>query len=115
MIVPKSNHIRGPFHCILSEKMGSRSDLSSNWRIKSDTASSSTQDIESDPRSALTEDRGNQKEAVETPSTDDIRGEDDPRTLQAIDEGRRLYVGNLLYAAKPNDVESLFLGNKYEM
>lgn len=44
-----------------------------------------------------------------------IRGEDDPRTLQAIEEGCRLYVGNLAYMAKRKDIEDLFVGNGYRM
>ncbi|KAF2436469.1 RNA-binding domain-containing protein [Tothia fuscella] len=32
----------------------------------------------------------------------------DEQTLQAIAEGRRIYVGNLVYHAKPEDVEALF-------
>ncbi|KAL8693541.1 MAG: hypothetical protein Q9218_001666 [Villophora microphyllina] len=44
-----------------------------------------------------------------------IRGEDDPRTLQAIAEGRRLYVGNLPYMAKTRDIECLFEGDGYQI
>ena len=40
---------------------------------------------------------------------------DDPIALQAIAEGRRLYVGNMPYFAKSEDVESLFAGDNYKM
>lgn len=49
------------------------------------------------------------------PEKPSLRSEDDPRTLQAIAEGRRLYVGNLPYIAKTRDVESLFEGENYQM
>ena len=42
-----------------------------------------------------------------------IRGEKDPRTLKAIKEGRRLYVGNLPYKAQTKDVEELFVKHSY--
>lgn len=45
----------------------------------------------------------------------DIRGEDDPRTLQAIDEGRRLYVQTLPYMARRGYIGKLFARNGYEM
>lgn len=44
-----------------------------------------------------------------------MRGEDDPRTLQAIAEGRRLYVGNMPYMAKMRDVEALFADVSYKV
>ncbi|KAL2043211.1 hypothetical protein N7G274_004271 [Stereocaulon virgatum] len=44
-----------------------------------------------------------------------IRGEDDPRTLLAIAEGRRLYVGNLPYMAKTEDVKDFFAANEYQI
>lgn len=40
---------------------------------------------------------------------------DDSMALQAIAEGRRLYVGNMPYFAKNEDVESLFAGDDYKM
>ena len=49
------------------------------------------------------------------PLTTMLRGESDPATLQAIEEGRRLYVGNLPYRAKLEDVQGLFVGNGYPM
>ncbi|KAL9576392.1 MAG: hypothetical protein Q9212_007135 [Teloschistes hypoglaucus] len=50
-----------------------------------------------------------------SPERPTLRGEDDPRTLQAIAEGRRLYVGNLPYMAKTADVESLFEEDDYQI
>ena len=37
-----------------------------------------------------------------------LRGENDPRNLQAIAEVRRLYVGNMPYKAQLQDVRDLF-------
>ena len=45
----------------------------------------------------------------------EVRGEDDPRTFQAIVEGRRLYVGNLPYMAKAQDVRTFFESSGYQM
>ncbi|KAK0467282.1 putative ribonucleoprotein [Desarmillaria tabescens] len=39
--------------------------------------------------------------------------ESDASALQAIEEGRRLYVGNLPYMAKKQDVQALFEGDGY--
>ena len=46
---------------------------------------------------------------------DSLRGEDDERTLQAINEGRRLYVGNLPYRAQVQDVKDVFTERDYNM
>lgn len=48
-------------------------------------------------------------------SGETLRGEDDPNTLQAIAEGRRLYVGNMPYIAKTIDVELLFAEVDYHV
>ena len=50
-----------------------------------------------------------------TKSPKTIRGIDDSRSMQAIAEGRRLYVGNMPYRAKKKDVESLFSTGDYTM
>jgi RNA recognition motif-containing protein len=38
-----------------------------------------------------------------------------PQVPQAITEGRRLYVGNMPYMAKKEDVEALFREGDYKM
>lgn len=43
------------------------------------------------------------------------RGQDDLRTQQAIHEGRRLYVGNLPYMAKSEDIAEFFALNCYKI
>ena len=44
-----------------------------------------------------------------------VREDDAAQTSQAIEEGRRLYVGNVPYAANIQDVENLFVGGDYVM
>lgn len=111
--------------------MSSRSDLSNNWRVKSDLPanveaeqlSRNARHQRDQPRdlqryqqrdgidSSPTEPR--QSETNRIPGT--VRGENDPRTLRAIAEGRRVYVGNMPYMAKTEDVESLFANSDLEM
>lgn len=97
--------------------MAGRSELSNNWRAKSDTPSGiiSHSHRLNGFRSSNTTPIALGQRDFRNPSTDHIRGEDDPRTLQAIEEGRRLYVGNLPYMAKTEDVENLFVRNGYQM
>ena len=64
--------------------MKSSGQLSNNWRVETHQ-SSTLASRERDPMAP----------AVNT------RGEDDRRTQQAIDEGRRVYVGSLPYMANP--------------
>lgn len=75
--------------------------LSSNWRSTPKTTSSTRAQHD------LPDDN--------VQPTNVLRGEDDPQTLAAIDEGRRLYVGNLSYRAKTEDVENLFETEDYKM
>lgn len=125
--------------------MSSRSDLSNNWRVKSDLpARSSIVEAERStqlPRYARRQrdppldqpqdqlqgqQRHQQRHGINIRSTESpqsetnqmpriVRGEDDPRTLQAIAEGRRVYVGNMPYMAKTEDVESLFANSDLVM
>lgn len=91
--------------------------LSSNWRAKPDvclepafnTAATNQKDKPSESPS-----RDPRDNAVR-PSIAEIRGEDNPRTLQAIEEGRRIYVGNLPYLAGAKDIDDLFMNHGYEM
>lgn len=91
--------------------MATRSQISSNWRAKPQPPSNIDQsDIERESPNAITE------TIPKSPSNEtEIRGENDPRTLQAIAEGRRLYVGNLPYMAQTKDIETLFAQNDYQM
>lgn len=100
--------------------MSSRANLSSNWRVKSDN-----QAVDPPTRQAprIAHQRPSNPDSQPThilPNTtfntlNTIRGEDDPRTLQAIADGRRVYVGNMPYMAKPDDVKGLFADGDYSM
>lgn len=102
--------------------MAGHSELSNNWRAKSDTPSEIVSHSHrlNEFRSSNTTptalgQRDLRKPISRIPSIDHIRGEEDPRTLQAIEEGRRVYVGNLPYMAKTEDVENLFVMSGYQM
>ncbi|KAI4230234.1 MAG: hypothetical protein L6R36_000199 [Xanthoria steineri] len=96
--------------------MATRSQISSNWRAKAQPPSTIDQpNIEHEKpqhnnNNALTE-----PSPTQPSSEPKIRGESDPRTLQAIAEGRRLYVGNLPYMAQTKDIENLFANNNYQI
>lgn len=100
--------------------MSSRANLSDNWRVKSDNQ---VVDLSTrpPPRSAYQRPSNLDNRASNVlPNTasntlNTIRGEDDPRTLQAIADGRRVYVGNMPYMAKPEDVKGLFADGEYSM
>ncbi|KAL8727504.1 MAG: hypothetical protein Q9181_005690 [Wetmoreana brouardii] len=107
--------------------MATRSELSSNWRTRMESPlEGGSKGI---PEYTNTSSGGEyvqqRKTRLEKPDKDDrshassetavLRGEDDPRTLQAIAEGRRLYVGNLPYIAKTRDVERLFAESNYQI
>lgn len=94
--------------------------FSSNWRAKPDasslpdlnTPSTNQTDKLSESLSRHQKDKGVK---MPTASEVEIRGEDDPRTLQAVEEGRRLYVGNLPYLAGAKEVKDLFMSHHYDM
>lgn len=105
-----------------------RSKLSNNWRIKSDATprdrsdNAVRQQMNSYPSHRHTQQNSPIHENGISMNTEagslgiqTIRGEDDPRTAQAIAEGRRLYVGNLPYMAKADDVEDLFKSGEYRV
>ena len=111
-----------------ANQTASRSELSSNWRTKIDsppTTGNNTAGRTPGPASKPDYIRqrdswGKRKDLKDNNPKQPIsretkRGEDDPDTLQAIAEGRRLYVGNLLYMAKTGDVEMLFGDHDYRM
>ena len=91
--------------------------LSSNWRARPDvrlepgfnTASTNQKNKSSESPSC------NPRIDAVKPSIAEIRGEDSTRTLQAIEEGRRLYVGNLPYLAGAKDIDDLFMNNDYQL
>lgn len=111
-----------------ANRTASRSELSSNWRTRVD-ARPSTGNNAATPtpgppsKPDYIQQRGSwskSREKTENKSDEPVgggtlRGEDDPDTLRAIAEGRRLYVGNMPYMAKTNDVEMLFAEGDYQM
>lgn len=100
--------------------MSSRANLSDNWRVKSDNQVVDPP-TRQPPRSGHQRPSNLDNRATSVlPNTasntlNTIRGEDDPRTLQAIADGRRVYVGNMPYMAKPEDVKGLFADGDYSM
>lgn len=89
--------------------MISRSNQSKNWRVKSGPENSSPE-FDRHLHGKSGSQTNNDVVSVRT-----LRGDDDPRTLQAIEEGRRLYVGNMPYMAKVEDIEALFPKGDYLM
>lgn len=100
--------------------MSSRANLSDNWRVKSDNQAVNLP-TRQPPRSAhqrpsnLDSRPTNVLPTTASNTLNTIRGEDDPRTMQAIADGRRVYVGNMPYMAKPEDVKDLFADGDYFM
>lgn len=75
-----------------NKQPSSRAASSNNWRMKPE------------------ESRGKQQSSG---GQNDHPGKEP--VLASIAEGRRLYVGNLLYMARLEDVESLFAGDEYKV
>lgn len=112
-----------------AQQSTSRPELSSNWRSKVDVlprtgnrdAAIRTPGLPSKPdtlqqRDFWSKSRDTKEDKSNGPvSGVTLRGEDDPNTLQAIAEGRRLYVGNMSYIAKIKDVDTLFAGGNYQV
>ena len=109
-------------------RTASRSELSSNWRNRVDAppttgnnAATRTLGPPSKPDYIQQRDiwskskHKNGSEHNGPVNRDTLRGEDDPARLQAIAEGRRLYVGNMPYIAKTKDVEILFAEGGYQL
>ncbi|KAK0217985.1 ribonucleoprotein [Armillaria fumosa] len=110
----------------------SPSDASSNWRSKNSNNSSASPSFPGKKQrfpdnyhsrqqpafhsSAAFEPRplehSNAKKESSTHNNEECR-ENDAGALQAIEEGRRLYVGNLPYMAKQQDIQAFFEGNGY--
>lgn len=96
-----------------SSKNGpSRSQISSNWRARDTTVESEA--TVSPQISRLSWVRPGSGELVSTQRTEPTEstraGED---AKKAISEGRRLYVGNLPYMAKKDDVAGIFDSSDY--
>ena len=111
-----------------ADRTASRSELSNNWRTKIDAplstgniAATRTSGPHSKPdylqqRDLWSKSRDKKEKESNGPVGREIlRGEDDLKTLQAIAEGRRLYVGNMPYIAKTKDVEMLFEDRDYQV
>ena len=105
-----------PFH-----RLATRSEKSGNWRANADpVVRNSNEDASIEilhdgptlsnlPNPLSSPTSGNNADiGTNPPHNEAMRGEDDPRTLQAIAEGRRLCVGNLPYMANTQDVMDLF-------
>ena len=114
-----------------ANRTATRSELSSNWRTKTDApprtgnnAATPTPGPASKPDYLQQRNIRNLRNLCKDEKENEfdkpiiggqLRGEDDPNTLQAIAEGRRLYVGNMPYIAKTKDVELLFADGDYQM
>ena len=96
-------------------RLTGRPALSSNWRVKEDPrpdqAVEPTHWERSLRSSALDEKQQSPPELV-APLRESA---DEKRAKQAILDGRRLWVGNLRYTAKEDDVRALFLDSTYEV
>ena len=111
-----------------ANRTATRSELSSNWRTKTDAPPRTGNNAATPTPGSLSKPdyleqrnirylrKDEQENKVHEPVTGgQLRGEDDPNTLQAIAEGRRLYVGNMPYLAKTKDVKSLFAEGGYQV
>ena len=106
-----------------ANRTASRSELSTNWRTKVDAPPTTGNNAAAPPpgpsdnlqqREFKSKSRDKKEDESNRPvDGETMRGEDDPNTLQAIAEGRRLYVGNMPYIAKTEDVENLFADGGY--
>lgn len=93
-------------------------EASSNWRTRSSndapTRPSNTWRNSDEGKSTQ---RQPMKRWADRSRPDDVnahrpeRQRDEPETEKAIAEGRRIYVGNLLYQATPKDIEELLAAN----
>ena len=97
-----------------------RSALSTNWRVKSQPTSIGMKtDRErwhhEPPDGYKRHEKDEPGNYGQPKALDSLRGENDPLTMQAIEEGRRLYVGNLPYMAKTKDILDLFASGGYSM
>ena len=99
--------------------MSNCAERSTNWRGKSDTWPAPPTDL---PRrnyaGAQQQTRSGHADGWQDhPQTDGPgnRKDDDELALKAMAEGRRLYVGNMPYMARIEDVEMLFRGGEYRM
>ncbi|KAI9872179.1 MAG: hypothetical protein M1830_001994 [Pleopsidium flavum] len=95
---------------------------SANWRVKSAGPLAVTTNHHAHQNSSWNCDRkGYRGQSSGYPSKFNQKSnsskavENDPQALQAIAEGRRLYVGNVPYMAKTEDVEKLFTEGSYDV
>ena len=111
-----------------ANRTATRSELSSNWRTKIDAQPRNGNNAAAPTPGPLSKPDYLEQRNIRYLRRDEkvikfhepvtggqLRGEDDPNTLQAIAEGRRLYVGNMPYFAKTKDVELLFAKGGYQV
>ena len=85
-----------------------RSELSTNWRSAGITTETRGRDAVAANVGTRMSGSHSMRDGGPGAREETLRGEDDPETLLAIAEGRRLYVGNLPYLAQAHDVKRLF-------
>jgi RNA recognition motif-containing protein len=89
-------------------------EASSNWRSKQPSHRRGDHNRQTGESSGHRSNESRRGSFQSTGSSSAQRSRDDENALQAIDEGRRIYVGNLLYHAKTEDVEALFASDEYQ-
>jgi hypothetical protein len=98
-------------------------ERSTNWRVKSEDRPPPQQG--QDRRAWREGGQGRQQQAQYQGRSGPVRNaqwmndssttKDDPQAQQAMAEGRRLYVGNMPYMAKTEDVDTLFQSEEYKV
>ena len=107
------------------KQIARRPDISSNWRMiidmsPEDSVNDSAHSLSTLPDRNLTQEGDTRFTDVSPVNTSigsqkTVRGENDSETLRAIAEDRCLYVGNMPYFAKVNDVQHIFEKDGYEV
>ena len=97
-----------------------RAGMSANWRVKGDNNVLSSDSGVTSPmnRPRWTHSTKSETNNDRQAASNEIRQSTgsttaDERATQAIQDGRRLYVGNLPYMAKTDDIAMLFPGDDY--
>ncbi|KAI0130999.1 RNA-binding domain-containing protein [Daldinia grandis] len=92
-----------------SQPRDSRQDLrgASSWRTRDATSNAGPQSPQQEPRKTWTP----KSRPFDRERTIGKRQVDEESAAKAIAEGRRIYIGNLRYQAKPHDIEDLLKAN----